>query len=120
MHRRCEGSGGAAAAHEPQDQRRYLHRRRRCEGSGGVDAAHEPRYRGINSIGADDAKALAALAQLTSLEIGFRNDIGADGAKALAALTRLTSLGIDGSNSIGAEAQLEFTVLPNRWDRANK
>ena len=54
-----------------------------------------------NQIGAEGAKSLASLQNLTSLDVQ-RNQIGDEGAKSLASLQNLTSLDVQ-RNQIGAE-----------------
>ena len=49
-----------------------------------------------NSIGADGARALSALVNLTQLNLG-NNGIGDDGARALSALVNLTQLNLQGN-----------------------
>jgi internalin A len=61
-----------------------------------------------NHIG-DEARALATLTKLTTLNLG-RNQIGAEGARALSALTKLTSLNLD-DNQIGAEGARALASL---------
>ncbi len=66
-----------------------------------------------NSIGDEGAGALAALTNLTSLRLQD-NGIGAEGARALAKLTNLTSLDLSGdSNRIGAEGARALAALTN-------
>ena len=62
-----------------------------------------------NRIGGDGAKAIAALAGLTSLDLGG-NEIGGDGAKAIAALAGLTSLDLRG-NDIGDDGAKAIAAL---------
>ena len=62
-----------------------------------------------HSIGDEGSRALAALTNLTSLNVA-NNGIGADGARALATLTNLTSLNISG-NSIGPEGARALLAL---------
>ena len=63
-------------------------------------------------LGSEDARALSALASLTSLDLSY-NDIGADGAQALSALRGLTSLYLPGNGigDVGAQALCALTGL---------
>ncbi len=64
-----------------------------------------------NGLGDDGARALATLTNLTSLEL-YANDIGDDGARALTTLTNLTLLNL-GGNSIGDDGARALATLTN-------
>ena len=79
--------------------------------SGGADQPDLARPQLPTPSGHEGARALAALTNLTWLDLGS-NGIGTDGARALAALTKLTWLGL-GSNGIGAEGARALAALTN-------
>jgi nucleoside phosphorylase/GTPase SAR1 family protein len=74
-----------------------------------------------NEIGAEGARALASLTQLTFLVLSG-NEIGDEGARALASLTQLTSLDLRGNQigDEGARALASLTALTSLDLRANQ
>ena len=68
-----------------------------------------PWWRGSNHIGAEGARALAGLVNLTALNLES-NRIGAEGARALSGLVNLTALNL-ANNQIGAEGARALSGL---------